>query len=544
MAAPNSPALREPATGDWVSLREVIELAFKRRLAVLAAFVLPPLLAFGLLHATPRVYRAESDILVKTGHEYLAQSDRDSTSAPTSTKQEEINSEIALLTSRSVAEATIRAIGLAQLYPGSSREAPTSRALDQAVERFGHDLAVEPVKLSNIISVSFDARSPGKAQMVLDRLIAVYIAKHTQVFAGRLTQGYPESLNHIVQSIDSLERHRTRIKLDHGIYDVAVQRDTLIAQRADAQNRLQDVLKNQSMLHERLAYLRRVRPSIADTVNASNVDNNDEAAHLRESLSELRQSQAALSQRYGEASPERQRMRLQIEALQGSLAATSERRTSQSSAPSPLGQVVDQQIVMGAADLATADAEVAHYTARVGSIDDELRRIERADLDLRVTGSRIDVLIEDLKTVQGRYDQARTQEQSDLARQVSVVQVSPAISPDKPAKPRKIVYAATGVLLGAFAAGGVVMLGLLTNRTVLTEDALQRWLGLPVLASLPMLPSGETDGNDWGMRWLRRLDRFRPRPRRLLVGAYAEANRHPEALARAWWVGRIEQPDK
>ena len=531
MAMQDRAALHGPPPGDWVSLRDVIELAFKRRLAVLAAFVLPPLLAIGLLHVTPRVYRAESDILVKTGHEYLAQSDQENSSAPTSTKQEEINSEIALLTSRSVAEETIKAIGLAQLYPGLSRAALTSTALDQAVERFGHDLVVEPVKLSNIISVSFDAGSPRQAQMVLDRLISVYIAKHTQVFAGSLTQGYPESLNHIVQIIDSLEQHRTRIKLDNGIYDVVVQRESLIAQRADAQNRLQDVLKNQSTLHERLAYLRGVRPRIVDTVSSSNTDNNDEAVHLRESLAELRQSEAALSQRYGEASPERQRIHLQIAALQASIAATSKRRTSQSSAPSPLGQVVDQQIVMGDADLATASAEVAHYTALVASIGEELRRIERADFDLRVTGSRIDVLTEDLKTVQGRYDQARTQEQSDLARQVSVVQVSPAISPDKPAKPRKIVYVAAGLLLGVFAAGGVVMLGMLTNRTVLTEDSLQRWLGLPVLASLPMLPPGETNGSDWGVRWLP-------------AGAYDTQPGRPEALAREWWGGRVQQSDR
>ncbi len=43
----------------------------------------------------PPKYRAQSDLLVKTGREYLAQADGETgLTAPTSTKQEGINSEM------------------------------------------------------------------------------------------------------------------------------------------------------------------------------------------------------------------------------------------------------------------------------------------------------------------------------------------------------------------------------------------------------------------------------------------------------------------
>ena len=106
-------------------------------------------------------------------------------SAPSSTKQEGINSEIALLTSRAVAEASIAAIGLERLYPRLAANPPSSGSLlDAAVTRFGKDLGVEPVKLSNVVSVAFDAESPELAKQVLDAVIRLYIAKHTEVFAG------------------------------------------------------------------------------------------------------------------------------------------------------------------------------------------------------------------------------------------------------------------------------------------------------------------------------------------------------------------------
>ncbi len=88
--------------------------------------------------------------------------------------------------------------------------------------------------------------------------------------------------------------------------------------------------------------------------------------------------------------------------------------------------------------------------------------------------------------VQSRFAQARTQEQMDLARQVSVVQVAPAIAADRPASPKKLLFIAGGLLLGLLGLGGVIVIAVLTGNTVVTEDGLERLLGLPVLLALPV----------------------------------------------------------
>ena len=475
-----------PELRPIVTVREILTIVFRHRFAILLAGLLPPIAAVGLLIWMPKVYQAQADILVKTGREYLASgADSSAASGPTSTKQEDINSEITLLNSRAVAQATIDAIGLRNLYPDLVDNPPTSSSLsDAAVTRFKDDLGVEPVKMSNIISVTFAAPDPHKAEAILNKLVAVYIAKHTQVFAGQRAEGYEDSIRTTLADIDRLEAQKTKVKLDNGIYDIAAQRAALITQRVDGQAHLQEVVNNTATLKQRLEYLLSVRSQVPAMAQSTNTDKSDEAVHAREAMIDLRQQEAAVSARYGADNPDLKRIRAQIATLQQTLAGTSNSRVSTAATPSPLRQQIEQEIVMDTAQLAPLDAEHARYNTLLTTIGDELARLETADLSLRTTTSRIDALTDNFKALQARYQQARTEEQTDLAKQVSVVQVNPAISPDKPAKPKKLIYGGAGLLAGILSAAAVAIAFVLTNGTVVSEESIERLVGLPVLTSV------------------------------------------------------------
>lgn len=468
--------------------REMIAILFKNRWRLLAGIVIPPLVALALVLLLPKVYRAQSDILVKTGREYLAQTDGESAmAAPSSTKQEEINSEIALLGSRAVAEATIAAIGLEALYPEIVADPPsTGTILDAAVVRFQKDLAVQAVKLSNVISVSFDAADPALAKKVLDTTIKTYIAKHTQVFAGRRTEGYSDSITQALEEIRALEERRSSIKLGNRIYDIVVQRQAIIGQRADAQSKLIDALNRQAKLGAKVAYLEASRAQIPATVTSVSTDQNDEGVHARDALIDLRQQESALASRYGASNPDLARVRSQIAGVQRSVDTTSLQRNKITTGPSPVRQQVEQEILMDKAELNTEAAEINRLKQVVDERDGELQRLERADLDLRTTVLRIDVLTDNLRAMQGRYERARAQEQTELAHQVSVVQVAGALASEKPVKPRKLIFGLVGALGALLVAGGIGVVCILVNKTAITEEAAERLLGLPVLAVLPV----------------------------------------------------------
>jgi capsular polysaccharide biosynthesis protein len=65
---------------------------------------------------------------------------------------------------------------------------------------------------------------------------------------------------------------------------------------------------------------------------------------------------------------------------------------------------------------------------------------------------------------------------------VSVVQVARAIAPEKPVKPKRLIFVLGGVLAGILLAGATAVISILMNKTAVTEDAAERVLGLPVLA--------------------------------------------------------------
>ena len=465
----------------------MVAIVLKHRGKIVLALLLPPLLALALALVLPKSYRAQSDIVVKTGREYMAQGSGESANltAPTSTKQESINSEIALLTSRAVAETTIAAVGLDALYPDIAADPPTSgTALDAAVLRFGHDLSVEPVKLSNVIALSFDAASPAQARQVLDALVRAYIAKHTQVFAGSRADSYRGSIDTAMAEIGALEQRRSALRLAHTAYDVETQRKALVHQRIDAEGRLEEARSRKDRLGARLAFLAGSRAKAPATMEATATEQSDARTHATEALIDLNQQEAALRNRFGEANPDLQRLQAQIETVTRVASGTRKERNA-TRAPSPLRQQIEAETVMTGADLSMTGAEIDRLAAFVAARDAELARLERADLELRGFGLQIDAMTQNLRAMQGRFEQARADEQTDLARQVSVVQVAAATGSQRPVGPRKLVFGAVGLLGGVLLAGSVALLAIGTNTTVITGDAAERRLGLPVLAVVP-----------------------------------------------------------
>jgi capsular polysaccharide biosynthesis protein len=75
----------------------------------------------------------------------------------------------------------------------------------------------------------------------------------------------------------------------------------------------------------------------------------------------------------------------------------------------------------------------------------------------------------------------------DRAKLISVVQVSKAMTPDKPAKPKNLLFVAGGVFMGILAAGGMLVFTVVTSNIFVTEQSVERLLGLPVLVTVPLL---------------------------------------------------------
>lgn len=475
--------MQNPDLRAKMSSGEIATIAYNQRKKALVAFVTPVILAVLLVLFLPPVYRAEVDIVVKTGREYLAHGETESTpTAPQSTKEEDINSEVELLGSRAMAVNAINAIGLKNLFPDLVSSPPWfGSVIDHAVKAFQRHLSVEPVKLSNVISLTYEADSPRQAEQILNRFVTAYQAMHAQIYSTGKEAAYKSSLTSFLGNLDRLERRRTQIKLENGIYDIDAQRIALINQRVDALSKLQDNTGRKAALDQSIAYL------VAKRAHVPSMLPSGEMEHANATLADLQESETEMAVRDGDNNPELLRVRRQIRDLQQKMGPLEGEMSRYSATPSPLAQEIDEQIVADRAEDVPLEAELARDKALVASLDGDLHRLEQADLELRDIETRIAAMNSVLQAVQSRYSDARSEEELDRARQVSVVPEAKAVAPDKPVMPRPLLYTAAGVLAGILFAGGVMVFGIVTSRRLLIEQSVERLMGLPVLAAIPRL---------------------------------------------------------
>jgi uncharacterized protein involved in exopolysaccharide biosynthesis len=476
-----------------ITVPEILAITFRHRRKILLAFLTPIVLAVAALFILAPVYRAETSLIVKTGREYLAS--ESGTTAPTSTKQEAVNSEMAIMSNRAVIEEVINTIGLKNLYPGIIDSPPWSGTLmDAAVTKFNKALNVDAVKLSNVINVSFDHTDRALATRVLDTLIAAFQAKHAQVFVGDRAGAYEQGMSQDLADLEQLQKRREQIKLDNHVFDIDQQRAAYISQLVDAQNHLQDLTNQTTTMKTRIAYLTQKRTGLPNTISSTNTMTNAEMEYAQNALSDLRRTETGLLARYSSNHPQVQQIEQEIHTIEARIASLQTAFTSVKIDPDPLAQQVDQELVQDQAELAPLAAETASYQALAESLKGQLRGLESADTQLRAIQARIDNLNDNLKSLRANYEQARALDDMDKARVVSVSQIGPAIASDKPVKPKPLLFVAGGIIIGLIMAAGVIVIAVITNNTFVTIESVERILQLPVLMAVPRLPLPKETG--------------------------------------------------
>ncbi|MEI9984001.1 MAG: hypothetical protein WDN69_12805 [Aliidongia sp.] len=259
-----------------------------------------------------------------------------------------------------------------------------------------------------------------------------------------------------IGELDQLEHDRAKIKVDNQVYDIALQRASLIAQRSDAQSHLQDSQTRLVTLQKRLSSLGTTRKGIKTDVTSADTAKN-ELEYSQNALTDLRREETALLARFSPDNPQVKQVREQIHGVEHHIATLNQSVVGTKSDPVTLTAQIDQQIVVDQTEFAPLQAEITEYTAQVAKISEELERIEKVDTDLRVLTERIDAANSDLKASREAAEQARMLDDMDRAKIVSVSQIQPVLTPEKPAKPQKPLFIGIGLLVGLLAAGGVVV---------------------------------------------------------------------------------------
>ncbi|HYM73154.1 MAG TPA: Wzz/FepE/Etk N-terminal domain-containing protein [Stellaceae bacterium] len=462
-----------------LTTRELLSILFKEKLKLILVFVVLCAAVVAYSYVLTPYYEATTRLLVKSGREFQTRSDPSQPIAavPSSTKQEIVNSEIQILTSRDLAAAVVDKIGAERLYPGSGGG-------EAALRDFQSDFKAAPVEQADVIDASYRNRNHDVAVEALTTLVQLYQQKHAEMFADPRYKFLEQQTKQYQDQLDAVTRKIGSIRADKSLFDVDSQRAKLLDDRAAVSSILQQ-LKSQSIdAHQRIDFLtsrlKTTPPLITGGETAA-----DAVEQAKARLLDLQVKQQQLRERYvGDVKP-----------LQDADAEIAKLRQFVSR-PDPMNRKVwsqrntayDDMVVAlnrAMADAAPLDQQIALREKEAQNIEDRLRALGEGARALDDLDRERKVLEELVHTYRTRYEEARMNEDLDRERVVSVSLIQRPDAPVRPAGPRHLPFILGGILIGIVGAGGMLLYLLVFRETLITVESVERIVGLPVLASVP-----------------------------------------------------------
>jgi len=487
------------------SLREALTLAFRCKRRIALAFIIPPVLALIVGFAMTPIYGANSKVLIKSGREFVAQTDAATSNpmAPSSTMQESINSEIEILTSRDLLLAVLHEVGIARVYPKIAAAPPGKMSTDDAaVLAFQNNLNITPIKLSNVLAVSYQNEDHAVSTEVLRKLLAGFINRHIQAFSAPRVALLEERVRESDSKIDALTEQLGNLKVKSDVYSFPEQRSVLIQQRERLSQDLRDSEVRAAELTNQIAYLNRQAGSHPRTTTLGVDDSVSRATDEAQArVLALRERQRTLLSRFQPDSPLVKDNEIALKAAEQSLREAPASKIYRTGVD-PVAQQIELQKITAEAALAPIKVRIQSTTRHVDEISAKLQTMETAERSQRELERQITSLEDEAKLLRASLNEARTKERLDEAQIASVSIIEEPNASKKPVQPRKGIFLLAGMMVGAFTAGATLLLAMSMGTTFVSAETIERVLGLPVLAALPTSPQLIDGGWDSGRKAL------------------------------------------
>jgi uncharacterized protein involved in exopolysaccharide biosynthesis len=474
-----------------MALRDLTTTLFRRKWMILASFlIIASITATGAL-LLPNQYESRMKILVKNSRAdvVITPERTNSTYKGNDVTETEINSEIELLSSKDLLEQVVQQSGIAEQEP-SWLAGANVLPVEKAVRQLEKDIVITPVTKSDIIEVSYTARSPEVAAAVLQNLSSLYLEKHlklhrppgTYEFFQSQANQYGEQLRDAELKLAAFRQRTNFVSLDQ-------EKQLNLQKLADARSRyleagtaVNEATKRIGELQEQLG---RLAPRV--TTASRTMPNQYSVERLSTMLVELQNRRTQLLTKFQPDDRLVKEVEQQIQDTTSALdKATKITAVEQSSNLNPLRQSLE-------AELANARlAQVGQQTRRidlakqVALYQGALSRLEKGttehtDLERQVKEAEVNYQLYAKKQEEARIADALDQEK--------ITNVSIAEAPTVqglPVKPNRPLTLALGLLLAAFVSVGSAIGAEYLRDTVHTPHELETLTGAPVIATIPV----------------------------------------------------------
>jgi len=472
------------------TLRDIAAVMFRQRWVMLAAFAVV-IIAVLLSGVWIPAYEAQMKILVRRQRVDALVSPQANLAASYNNGQvseEDINSEVELLNSEDLLRKVVLANGLQERKGFSIGHNNERVRVEAAVRSLSRALKIEPLRKTNVISVSYKSRDPQLAVKVLNALSVAYTEKHLEVhrpsgefkFFDQQTEQYEHGL---VQA----QKQLMDFTKEHGVVSAQLERDLTLQRvndfEAEASKAQAALAENDNRIRSLRAQLQSAKPRITTSVRTA--ENPLLMQQLKSTLLDLELKRTELLTKYEPSYPLVQEIDTKIAETRSAIA----REESKPVREETTDKNPDYQWIQS--ELTKAQAEASGLKARAAAANSIAVRYREAARQLSQDGLVQENLLRAAKTEEESYllyvrkrEEARI---SDALDQRGILNVALAEQPIVPALPSRSPFstAMLTLLLGLSVSVCSAFVADFIDPSFRTPDELAEYLSTPVLAALP-----------------------------------------------------------
>jgi hypothetical protein len=477
---------------------ELLARVFRNIRAIVTVLVIPPAIALALpevLHMVPEpVYRAEARLTIQLGENAQG----------ASPSKIDMPSEIDRLRSSAGARVVLSRLGIPAVLPDIASSDPSAE--EKAIVAFGERLDVQPAGPGNAVHISFEAENSDIAIKALETLIADFEAGHAAPAAAD-PAGTDETApieREIAEKQKQLQDLTAQRDADDGTASSS-QRAALNKRRDEANADLQDAEGKRDVLQKKIDTLKQTR---AETPKFQTLKDDDvepvtpPPSPTLTRLMALRREELQLLQKYPPTSPEVQKLHAEISVAEKvtamELAEAQALSEKTRTVPNPKLAEFDLQIGSAEADLAALVSRIDGDRKKIADLDSQLDKLQGAERQSGALQQRIDEANAELQALRVKLDMAKASGTVVSGAPQAIISVTEAphlvSQPSLPqailselAVPDRAFLLRVGLGIGAALALFIILVSLLSRRTILTAEGAERILEMPVVAAIPRL---------------------------------------------------------
>ena len=484
-----SPA-NQLAAQDSGSLRQIVEAAFRHRKLwfLITLIVFCASIAYTLLR--PRQYRSEMDILVQNrrGDEQIPPSRVNGTVTINGVTEEQINSEIQMLQSTSLANLVVdpqwnnRAMG--------SLTRDQFRAHDKAVDRFEKNLSVELIRKSNVIHVTYLASDPKTATDALNRLLAAFLVKQREIAQPPGTaKFFADEAARYKGELDQAQQQLADYQQQHQIVSLGDTEQNTDREINDAETDLRNTDAQISELTEELGTETHQLKNIPTRQMTQQrvLPNDYSVERLNTMLAELQNQRTSLLTKFTPEDRMVEEIDKKIADTKAAL-ASAKQMTAQETASdvNPVWQTVTGAIIQGESQRQALRAKENSLKQQIAGLRSNLSGVEGSTVAFTTLKQKVTDLENDYQLYTQKRDEAEMADAMNENRLLNVaVQQNPTYSV-VPFRPRPLIDTVLGGFTAIFLASFLVFFAEVGRDTIANAGELERVSRFPILATVPM----------------------------------------------------------